>query len=398
MSVALPDADCSRHRKPGEWSGQRVDGFELSDEFRDLGIVDGSDETANVALRKTVVHGALRMPLGIEKWNKNLPPPPSEMEAIAENHFGDQMVCGMGHAHAEAEIDFPIRRKIKVDRREDLVLLLAGRKKIRGRAHRAVVLESPGDFFGEIIAELEVRREGHSLMDAVAMEGTFERGIKRPVPRPRLFIDNRPHLPGPGVGRKLPPLIADFIGKAEPDGPLPFLGYSHAGPDVVAHPLHALAAFFRRKDVEAGLKPIREAASDFNCFMKLMMGGQKAVIKRFRALKSEIAVQLHHGVMRLDGLVAIHLNLVIVLRPSGTGERRDENSEKTADGGDAQSFSPSLESCSRQKLAARVSQHGLTTKRSRLRGLRELRVRVRLVVDLHQLADGGVRVALRRGE
>src|SRR5207302_668574 len=169
--------------------------------MRDSGMAAGSTAavdsvaeaaTADIANQKLTLilqqdmgtAGHLRMPFGIEKWNKNLPRPPSEIEAIAENHFGDQMVCGMGHSHAEAEIDFPIRRKIKVDRREDLVLLLAGGKKIRGRAHCAVVLESPGDFFREIIAELEVRREDHSLMDAAAMEGTVERGINRPVPRP----------------------------------------------------------------------------------------------------------------------------------------------------------------------------------------------------------------------
>ena len=51
-----------------------------------------------------------------------------------------------------------------------------------------------------------------------------------------------------------------------------------------------------------------------------MVGGEKAVLKRFGTFEAKIAVQLDHGVMRLDGVVAVHLNLVIVLRLSGIGQ------------------------------------------------------------------------------
>lgn len=37
--------------------GERVDGIELSDEFGDLGIVDGSKKTPDVNLREMVAHG-----------------------------------------------------------------------------------------------------------------------------------------------------------------------------------------------------------------------------------------------------------------------------------------------------------------------------------------------------
>jgi len=37
--------------EPGRFVGQSVDGIELGDEFGDLGIVDGSKETADVDLR-----------------------------------------------------------------------------------------------------------------------------------------------------------------------------------------------------------------------------------------------------------------------------------------------------------------------------------------------------------
>jgi hypothetical protein len=35
-----------------------------------------------------------------------------EVEAIAQNHLGDQMIRGMRHADTQPEIHFPFRRKI----------------------------------------------------------------------------------------------------------------------------------------------------------------------------------------------------------------------------------------------------------------------------------------------
>src|SRR2546425_5723524 len=56
-----------------------------------------------------------------------------EVEAVAEDQFGDQVIGRTGHANAKAEVDFPLGGKIQVNRRKDLVLLLADGGKIGGR-------------------------------------------------------------------------------------------------------------------------------------------------------------------------------------------------------------------------------------------------------------------------
>src|SRR5215467_11572469 len=58
-----------------------------------------------------------------------------EIEAVAENHFGNQMIRGVRHADAQAEIHFPPGGKIQVDGRKELLLLLTYRKKIRRRTN-----------------------------------------------------------------------------------------------------------------------------------------------------------------------------------------------------------------------------------------------------------------------
>jgi len=49
---------------------------------------------------------------------------PSEIEAISQNHFGNQVVGCARDTDAETEIDLPLRRNIQVNRRKNLVLLL----------------------------------------------------------------------------------------------------------------------------------------------------------------------------------------------------------------------------------------------------------------------------------
>jgi hypothetical protein len=74
------------------------------------------------------------------------------------------------------------------------------------------------------------------------------------------------------------------------------------------------------KNVESGFKPIREAMGDFDGFVELMIRGEQAILHGLRALESEIAMQLDHGVVRIDGVVAVDLDFVIVLRAGRRGE------------------------------------------------------------------------------
>jgi hypothetical protein len=244
----------------------------------------------------------------------------SEIEAVAEDHFGDQVIGRMRHAHAHAEIDFPVRREIQVNGRKELVLLLAGGKKIRRRADSAVVFEAAGDFLCEVVAELEVRGKRDALTDGFTVEGTVESGIEGEIPAADLLVDDRADFPGPGVGGIPAPLVADFVGQAQADGPVPFFGDAHARTDVIADPIPALAVLRGSKNVESGFKPIREAMGDFDGFVELMIRGEQAILHGLRALEGEITMQLDHGVVRIDGVVAVDLDLVIVLRAGRRGE------------------------------------------------------------------------------
>jgi hypothetical protein len=56
---------------------------------------------------------------------------------------------------------------------------------------------------------------------------------------------------------------------------------------------------------------------DFNGLVLGVIGRQNAIHNRFGPIDGKVAVQFHHRVTRIDGVIAIHLNFVIVLRTSG---------------------------------------------------------------------------------
>src|SRR5258708_37145653 len=96
----------------------------------------------------------------------------------------------------------------------------------------AVIFESPRDFLGEIVAELEVGRENDSLIHAWAVKGAIKRGIEGEIPPAELFINDRANLPCPGIRRIPAALPADFVREAVADGPVPLGRYAHAGTDM----------------------------------------------------------------------------------------------------------------------------------------------------------------------
>src|SRR5579859_1281336 len=174
------------------------------------------------------------------------------------------MVGGMRHADAQAEIHFPVWRKVQIDGRKKLMLLLARRKKIGGRPDSSVVLEAPCDFLCEVVAELEIGRERHALVDTIPMKRPVKSRIEREVPRANLLINDGPHLPGPCVSRIPAPLIANLVGKAYADRPVPLFRRTHTGTDVIAYPVPTLAILCRSENVKARLKPIIKAVRDFD--------------------------------------------------------------------------------------------------------------------------------------
>ena len=58
-----------------------------------------------------------------------------------------------------------------------------------------------------------------------------------------------------------------------------------------------------------------------------MVGRQNAILDCLTSINREIAVQLEHGVVRLDGVVGVDLNLIVFLRDS-TGRNNENQSAK----------------------------------------------------------------------
>src|SRR6476660_3961997 len=147
----------------------------------------------------------------------------------------------MRQADSQAEIDFPLGRKIQIDSGKNLVLLLANGIEARNRPEGAVVFDATGDFPGEIVAEFEVGRKDHPLMDTRAVEGTVQSRVEGEIPAAELFIKDGTNFPGPSVGGISAALPSDFVGNAEANRPVPFGRDAHARADVAADVVPAVA-------------------------------------------------------------------------------------------------------------------------------------------------------------
>src|SRR5450432_239393 len=270
MSVAFPDAVCSRQTNPGA---------------RSASALMGSSAATNSAILGSSIGATSRPILICASWyvisNRLLVRVRLEVETVPENHLRNQMVGSASQPDSESEVDLPFGRQVQVNGGEYLVLLVAQRRKPGDRPHGAVILQSATDFLCEIVAELEVRRKHHALVDAFAVKRPVERWIHRKIPSPNLFIHDRANFPSPGIGREFAPLIPDLVRQADSDRPIPFLGNPHARSNVIAHPLHTLSAAFRCEDVKAHLEPVGDAAGDFNGLVLGMIRGQETVLKGF---------------------------------------------------------------------------------------------------------------------
>src|SRR5438093_12275655 len=243
----------------------------------------------------------------------------AEIEAVSDYPFDDQVVGRAREAVSDSNVDLPLRGQIEVEGRKDLVLLLGQRIEARHRTHRAVVLDSRRDLLRGVVTEFEVRRKLESFGDAFAVEGAVEGGIERPIPAAHLLVHDRPNFPGPGVGRKFPPLIADFVGNAYANGPVPAIGRAKTRADVAPHPVPAVPGSGAGEDVQAGLEPGREAARDLDGFVPGMIRGRDPALSSFAALGGEVAVQLDHGLVGRDRVVRVDLDFVVFLGRGAAG-------------------------------------------------------------------------------
>src|SRR5205823_7386808 len=108
-------------------------------------------------------------------------------------------------------------------------------------------------------------------------------------------------------------LITEFLRDADAHRPAPTLGDAEARTDVVPDPVPAVPISRAGEDVKARLKPGSEPARDLNGLVPGVLARQNAVLAGLAALEGEIAVQLDHGMTRLDGVVAVDLDFVVVL-------------------------------------------------------------------------------------
>ena len=181
------------------------------------------------------------------------------------------------------------------------------------RPQAAVVLEAEADLLDNVVADLEVGRELESLAHALAVQRAIEGGIERQIPAPQLLVHDGTDLPGPGVHRELPALVADLVRQAHPDRPVPALRYAHARANVVTDPLPSVAGAGRGENVPADFEPVVEAVRDLQGLVECVLRGQQTVFDGLAPFGGEVAVQFNHGSGPGHSLRAVYLDLVVVL-------------------------------------------------------------------------------------
>ena len=94
---------------------------------------------------------------------------------------------------------------------------------------------------------------------------------------------------------------------------------------------------------------------DLDGFVLRMIGGQHAILHSFCAIDREVAVEFDHGVTRLDGLVGIDLDLIVVLSVgSGSAKPHHRNQiEDCAEDGSA-CHNPVIEKVTEESNAKRA--------------------------------------------
>ncbi len=94
---------------------------------------------------------------------------------------------------------------------------------------------------------------------------------------------------------------------------MPFLRDGNARADVITHPLPALSLGYGSEDVKAALEPVIKTMGDLDRLMLGMVGGKNTICGCLRASDREIAVELNHGVSRINQVRSVHLYFVVIL-------------------------------------------------------------------------------------
>src|SRR5262249_34435384 len=117
----------------------------------------------------------------------------------------------------------------------------------------------------------------------------------------------------PGISRELTSLIADLQREADANGPVPTLGDTDPGADMVADPLPAGFGLYAGEKVEAGFEPGGKAVSDFDRLVEGVLGRDYPLFGMGCALGRDVTVQFDHGAPGRGRLRPVHLDFEVLL-------------------------------------------------------------------------------------
>ena len=94
---------------------------------------------------------------------------------------------------------------------------------------------------------------------------------------------------------------------------MPRIRHPDARPDVVPHPLHAMAVLPAGKYVEAHFRPTGQALGNLERLVQLVVGGIHAIDLILLPVRGKVGMELNHGALWFYGGGAIDLDFVIAL-------------------------------------------------------------------------------------
>ena len=104
---------------------------------------------------------------------------------------------------------------------------------------------------------------------------------------------------------------------------MPTIGCADARAYVIADPLHTVAVLLAGKDVQADLRPTRNAFGEFERLMLLMIGRNNTANVILLTFRGEVRVQFSHQCLRRNGVCAVNLDLIVSLCYRGSRAQDD---------------------------------------------------------------------------
>jgi hypothetical protein len=103
---------------------------------------------------------------------------PHESEATSNDHLDQQMIGALSNTDTNAKVKFPVRTKVVIDGRKELLLLQIERIESCNGPIGTIVFEAAAQLPREIVAEFKSGRKANPLVDAGPMKRSFQSGIE----------------------------------------------------------------------------------------------------------------------------------------------------------------------------------------------------------------------------